>query len=499
MSKFDVNGFAEKHSPENKQIIEYFGTCMDVINEDNLFMLRKLCMYISCVYIFVLIGANYLLPKFAFGRGHFLMFPLLITYYFVNSYTRKNHTKIPTGMVAVICTTFYFCLAVIFIMLDTKPGVDASVFWLPMLMMIFPLFFIDRMYKYGIEELLVIILFLLQATVMKSRSAFLRDFFLVGVAYVLSMLEAHMILEMRSKESLAAKELTKISSLDKLTHVLNKGALVSRIESHYMLAPEGESTALCIIDLDDFKKVNDNLGHITGDILLERVGQLLLENFRAYDIIGRYGGDEFVVMMPKMDDISILQMRCRTVQMFLTDFSIDGGNQSCSVSIGAVISSGIRNYESAFRMADDALYRSKLNGKNCCTSWVVNEKEYDKPIIIAVHKEMDDGVARLYRNAGPSFEVISADNDNSAICLISQYLLQLKLVVIDVDDTLEFGETVIKYLKTREAFADIPMLVMATNENTHSEVKEMGVDEVIMKDAPEDEFTEAISRCLRLE
>ena len=490
--------YFKRNRKENEQILEYFHTCMDEINERNLYMLRKICMYISFVYIFVLIATRILVPYFEFSKAHFLMFPLLTGFYFFNRYSRNNSHKLSTNIVGVLCITFYFILAIILIMLDTSTTLMTSIFWLPMLLMIFPIFYIDRMYKYGSFELIVIILYILQAKYTKPDAVVLRDVYLINVAYVLSMLEAHMVLEMRSRECLSAKELKRISSLDKLTHVLNKGALVAQIEDHLTMAPEEESVALCIIDLDNFKYVNDNLGHTTGDILLERVGQLLIENFRACDIIGRYGGDEFVVMMPIMNDLTILQMRCRAVQMFLTDFSLTAG-QSFSVSIGAVISGNIRNYETLLKMADNALYRSKLNGKNCSTAWILEEREYEKPMILSVRSRMDEGVAKLYAAKGAQYDIVSSDNDNDALCKISQFQSQLKMVLLELDVERELGETVLKYVKTREAFATIPIVVVAKEQQAKELATELDADEVVLKNSPDEMFIEAIDRCLQRE
>jgi diguanylate cyclase (GGDEF)-like protein len=279
---------------------------------------------------------------------------------------------------------------------------------------------------------------------------------------------------------------------------LNKGALLQKIDDYYFTKDRNNPCAMCVIDLDDFKLVNDNLGHSAGDLLLERLGKLLLDSFRAYDIIGRYGGDEFVVFMPNMDDADILQMRCRSLQMLLTDFYL-GNGKPFSVSIGAIIDEGNHSKEELFMMADDALYKAKLDGKNCYTTWTVKEQEYsNKPLLIAIPGEDNKGVVKMLRGEQDRFDIKSAGTGNEALRVISQYHSDIRIIILEMNIPDKDSEQILRYIKSREGFSNLPIIAVADTKENSNIAKVLGADEVLMFDSPDEEYKAAINRLVRM-
>lgn len=483
----------EYYRDDNQIIRKYFRECMDTIDDNNLYMLRKACMYISIVYIFMLIISGFLLDNFHMSLVHLLPVPLLVIYFFVNIYTLKHRGQISTAKTAAICCTFYFFLGVILAAVDIFEAPAGQTIWLPVAVIALPMLFIDRTYKYCFEEAVVLAILLIFSYFSKPKDAFVQDVYISICAYVLSFISARIILEMRARETLSMKEVTRLSALDKLTHVLNKNALLDRMDSYFEKKKPEEFCAMCIIDLDDFKQVNDNLGHNTGDILLEKVGQLLIENFRAYDIVGRYGGDEFVVLMPRMSDQNILHSRCKALQMFISDINI-GGDHSVTASIGAVTCTGIVRRESVFAMADDALYKSKIMGKNCCTTWAMEDDIIDRESLLIMSKEKHEAVDRLFAEEGERFHVIHCPNDDEAILVVSQYHNQIKIIMIELDIDEGLGVFAIKYLKQRESFADIPVIAIVNTKKAENYAKELNADEVLAMDLPDEEFHKTVTR-----
>lgn len=124
--------------------------------------------------------------------------------------------------------------------------------------------------------------------------------------------------------------------------------------------------ALLLIDLDDFKRVNDQFGHAVGDLLLQQIGQILKDRVRETDIVSRYGGEEFAILLPDTDHIGVenvsekLRRGVESMRFKVpeTDISI-----SVTISVGVSVFKG--NRREFFNAADRALYLSKSEGKNC--------------------------------------------------------------------------------------------------------------------------------------
>ncbi|SDB51540.1 diguanylate cyclase (GGDEF) domain-containing protein [Pseudobutyrivibrio sp. YE44] len=487
--------YIDLNSEELELIRQYFRECLETINDNNLYMLRKTCMYIALVYCLMLVIVNCLISSFTITWPHLLIIPLLLVYFNVNLYTLKHRGEISTGKTAAICCSFYFLLGVYLGIIDVFQSVSTQALWLPIAVIALPMIFIDRIYKYGFEELVVLSIMLILSFFNKPREIFMRDVYISVSAYFISILSARIILEMRARETLAIAEVTRLSALDKLTHVLNKGALLQRIESYFETKIPSEYCAMCVIDLDDFKLVNDNLGHNIGDVLLEQVGNLLSTNFRAYDIVGRYGGDEFIVVMPKMSDQDILKARCKALQMFISEIELPN-NHRVTASIGAILNNDVLDVDSVFSMADDALYKSKIQGKNCCTVWKYRNEPVDKPVLLVMTSEEHQGIIELKEDQGERFEIILAKDDDEALRDISEYQKDLKIIFMELNMETGLGVFALKYLKTREAFANIPILAIVNSDRDYKMARELGVDDVLQRDTPNPVFKKNLEKLI---
>ena len=131
--------------------------------------------------------------------------------------------------------------------------------------------------------------------------------------------------------------LAEAASVDSVTGLLNRSSLDSRLRQEVARANrEHGKLAVLIADLDDFKNVNDNYGHQSGDALLSRVGSIIRSSVRSFDICARYGGDEFVVVMPNADEASAVACAERIIATMPK--AEDGDGNAISMSIGLTTS-----------------------------------------------------------------------------------------------------------------------------------------------------------------
>ena len=154
---------------------------------------------------------------------------------------------------------------------------------------------------------------------------------------------------------------------DLLTGLLNKPSMQNRVEQYLAsLDPSGLPPALLIIDADGFKAINDNFGHLFGDAVLTDMAMAITKNFRHSDIIGRIGGDEFMVLFCEMPAVELLKKRCTALGDALRHTYQNGDDAlPFSVSIGiALCPDHGTTYQELFQHADRALYEAKSKGRD---------------------------------------------------------------------------------------------------------------------------------------
>jgi diguanylate cyclase (GGDEF)-like protein len=162
------------------------------------------------------------------------------------------------------------------------------------------------------------------------------------------------------------QELIHHANHDPLTNLPNRTRLLDRLEQAIARSKreEGFIFALFFLDINDFKLVNDSLGHIIGDKILQKIGTSLSEHFREVDTIARIGGDEFVILYEGLDDIEhTLNVAERLVDCFIQPFVVENRKIFVTVSVGATTSMmEYSNPEDVLRDADIAMYRAKESG-----------------------------------------------------------------------------------------------------------------------------------------
>ncbi|MDE5445694.1 diguanylate cyclase [Bradyrhizobium sp. CSA207] len=155
------------------------------------------------------------------------------------------------------------------------------------------------------------------------------------------------------------------ASHDWLTGLANRRAFEARLQSELDHTREG-SLGLILLDLDQFKNVNDSCGHLAGDRLLRQIAQLLQQDRRSHDLVARLGGDEFGLILPQCspyDAVDVAERLRTSLELF--SFAWDDRCFAVTASIGvACIADGNATLEEAMRRADAACYRAKEKGRN---------------------------------------------------------------------------------------------------------------------------------------
>jgi diguanylate cyclase (GGDEF)-like protein len=158
------------------------------------------------------------------------------------------------------------------------------------------------------------------------------------------------------------RKLEELSQLDPLTNLYNRRHLFARIESELARVRRGHPLALVMLDLDRFKSVNDSLGHLRGDVLLKEIASALGATTRTTDVAGRYGGDEFVVVLPDTDAKQAQTVAERLAASVRDAASRFDATRPVTASVGVALADGSDTVAALLRRADENAYRAKQGG-----------------------------------------------------------------------------------------------------------------------------------------
>ncbi len=177
----------------------------------------------------------------------------------------------------------------------------------------------------------------------------------------------------------AREELREKANKDLLTKLHNRSAIMATLETEIARSHRDQrSVGLALLDIDHFKKVNDTYGHFAGDAVLRETAARLKSSMRAYDQVGRYGGEEFLVVLPNCDMDQAVQQADRMRQRLQeSKILADAGVEiPVTASFGVTITDlSDRDPDVFIRVADEALYKAKANGRNRVESMYFRESD----------------------------------------------------------------------------------------------------------------------------
>lgn len=166
----------------------------------------------------------------------------------------------------------------------------------------------------------------------------------------------------------ARDELRFQATHDLLTGIWNRGAVLDLLHRELERAARAKTaTSVLMLDLDHFKKINDTHGHLTGDVVLREVANRIARSVRSYDLVGRYGGEEFLVVLPACDKAEVEQSANRIRSAIASAPILTASSEiPVTASIGATVIAGgdAASEKNALLAADKALYEAKNAGRN---------------------------------------------------------------------------------------------------------------------------------------
>ncbi len=269
--------------------------------------------------------------------------------------------------------------------------------------------------------------------------------------------------------------------MDALTGAYNRRYYEDQLKQTEMVA------GVAMIDLDDFKLHNDTYGHNAGDLVLETVVNVIRNSIRRTDMLVRFGGDEFLLVMPDILEASF-QKKLKQIQNEIHAAEVPGYSQlQVSVSIGGVLSTH-GTIEDAIHKADQCMYQAKTSKNMVVTESDLQHETQNITNPSATHKYkiliVDDSEMNreiLSSILGDEFDILEAADGKECISVIRKYGRDIALVLLDIVMPEMDGFEVLEFMNKHEWIDDIPVIMISSEDSAASVKKayEMGVSDYI--------------------
>ena len=269
--------------------------------------------------------------------------------------------------------------------------------------------------------------------------------------------------------------------MDALTGAYNRRYYEDQLKQTEMVA------GVAMIDLDDFKLHNDTYGHNAGDLVLETVVNVIRNSIRKTDVLVRFGGDEFLLVMPDILEASF-QKKLKQIQNEIHAAEVPGYSQlQVSVSIGGVLSTH-GTIEDAIHKADQCMYQAKTSKNMVVTESDLQHETQNITNPSATHKYkiliVDDSEMNreiLSSILGDEFDILEAADGKECISVIRKYGRDIALVLLDIVMPEMDGFEVLEFMNKHEWIDDIPVIMISSEDSADSVKKayEMGVSDYI--------------------
>lgn len=343
---------------------QLFADSRDEIMQQNLYLLHVTSLWGILLFGVLFALSAVLNPAWKLTLPHIALIAALLLFYLF-SYFYKRFAVITYRGVQIACGLFYIaaigCVMVISIFAyPNEPCalVSLSIMFIPSLF-IFPPRLLTAYLLAG-EAAFALLTFWYKGA---PYAAF--DISTSFVALVLAFILFFQTFQLRLRDYHARARYQRLSTLDALTGILNKNACEECCRNYLSTRMPNNGCAMFLIDLDDFKNVNDTLGHRAGDELLEAVGSALVNCFRSNDIVGRVGGDEFLVLLKNLSQTDYLPFNAKRIQKAIELASQSHLKLRVTCSIGVAVSSTTpATFDDLFLRADAAMYEAKKAGKS---------------------------------------------------------------------------------------------------------------------------------------
>lgn len=339
----------------------YFSSCKTSITAQNNRTLVDGCIVYACVLAFYTVLS--ITMKFSvFLKNLYFIFDGIHLLLCAAVFSRSRRLKKSFAATQFFCVTLEITILSFFALEGAFASQTQPSLYVPIAILLIQLLFIHN----ALYSLSIIFAYCFSFAVMaclyKQPEAYTNDIYIAVATFIAANIGYMLIAKLRRSEQQALTQYEILSRTDGLTGLNNKAALTQLCQN--AIAAVEHACTLIIVDLDDFKTINDRYGHSVGGEVLMAIGDTIKHVFRSNDILGRFGGDEFVILVDACDDPAVVRERVGAFQRRVYQLSFSAPALRVCCSAGAAFKRENDDFSAMFSRADRALYAAKREGKN---------------------------------------------------------------------------------------------------------------------------------------
>lgn len=337
-------------------------TSVRIKNEE---LLRKTSCIATVILLLLFLNSFYIVSIAKNRMLYGLFFLIMLLLYSLNKFVLRNQRYILVLFYVFLLFAYFFGIILGAFLQINVPATTFCV-----LLFALPLLVVDKPWRVSLLLIFVSVAFCICVQMIKPSQVASLDCVNTISFLSLGILVNYFVMRTKINEIISREHIKKERDTDDLTKLLSKAA-ASREINTYMKSKNGVA-ALLIIDIDNFKQINDQMGHAYGDAVLRIMGDCIKKVFRSSDILSRFGGDEFVIFLANVDQKHLVEQRVESlVDEMNSQLKMTKDTIMITGSIGiAFFPQDANNYDELFQKADIALYQSKEKGKNCYTFYL---------------------------------------------------------------------------------------------------------------------------------
>ncbi|MBK5254162.1 MAG: GGDEF domain-containing protein [Peptostreptococcaceae bacterium] len=319
------------------------------------------CIIVYGVYFSI---TNIFFKQWSISFLYALFIPVMLILFMV---TKKfiRDTNRNTKHVMTLTMIMYIVVMSEVIILSIFPHPDDISIYYSLFLLMGSVFFILPIRSHLLMTFTSVIVFCVLTIKFKSPEIWPHELFEAITASIFSVVCIIIMTQFRLQSDRIEGKYYKLSQQDGLTKLLNKSAGLNVAERYLQEMIPQEHFAVLFLDIDDFKQINDTYGHVLGDQLINVISSIMRDTCRTNDILCRFGGDEFFILLKDVADVETAKLKAEKIIDEVNDSSFHS-TVNITISIGVYFSkSNEMSIKEVLKKADTALYQAKNNGKNC--------------------------------------------------------------------------------------------------------------------------------------